>query len=227
MACLPIRWRGGRERSECGWRWVRRPATCWASSRARARSWSESAWRWALLQRSARHVQSPACSTGSAPSIRSRSSQRSERWHWSVRSRRCCRRGGHCESIRSSRSKRSEKMRRAILAAYSRGVALNIDELRERARRKLPTAVFDFIDGAAEDEVTLRRNREAYARYALVPRVGIDVSAIDIGVTVLGQRLSLPLLLAPTGLCGMATSRGEIPAARAATEAGSFCTLSR
>jgi len=105
-------------------------------------------------------------------------------------------------------------------------VALNIDELRERARRKLPTAVFDFIDGAAEDEVTLRRNREAFGRYALVPRVGIDVSAIDVAVTMLGQPLSVPLLLAPTGLCGMATSRGEIPAARAATEAGILCAVS-
>jgi L-lactate dehydrogenase (cytochrome) len=105
-------------------------------------------------------------------------------------------------------------------------VALNIDELREQARRRLPRAVFDFIDGAAEDEVTLRRNREAFGRHALVPRVGIDVSAIELGTTVLGQRLSTPLLLAPTGLCGMATSRGEIPAARAANEAGILCTVS-
>ena len=56
--------------------------------------------------------------------------------------------------------------------------------------------------------------------------MGIDVSAIDLGAAVLGQRLSVPLLLAPTGLCGMATSRGEIPAARAATEAGILCTVS-
>ncbi len=99
-------------------------------------------------------------------------------------------------------------------------MALNIDELRQRARRKLPRAVFDFIDGAAEDEVTLRRNREAFGRHALVPRVGIDVSSVELATTVLGQRLASPLVLAPTGLCGMATSRGEIPAARAATGAG-------
>src|SRR5207237_7815079 len=68
--------------------------------------------------------------------------------------------------------------------------------------------------------------REAFARYALVPRVGIDVSAIELATTVLGQRLSVPLLLAPAGLCGMATSRGEIPTARAATEAGILCTVS-
>lgn len=105
-------------------------------------------------------------------------------------------------------------------------MALNIDELREKARRRLPTAVFDFIDGAAEDEVTLRRNREAFGRYALVPRVGIDVSSVELSTTVLGQKLSVPLVLAPTGLCGMATSRGEIPTARAAVEAGIPCAVS-
>jgi isopentenyl diphosphate isomerase/L-lactate dehydrogenase-like FMN-dependent dehydrogenase len=99
-------------------------------------------------------------------------------------------------------------------------MALNIDELRLRARRRVPRAVFDFIDGAAEDEVTLRRNRAAFGRHALVPRVGIDVSSVDLATSVLGQRLAAPLVLAPTGLCGMAASRGEIPAARAAKEAG-------
>jgi len=105
-------------------------------------------------------------------------------------------------------------------------VALNIDELREKARRKLPTAVFDFIDGAAEDEVTLRRNREAFGRLALLPRVGIDVSSVDLSTTALGQQLAAPLVLAPTGLCGMATSRGEIPVARAAAEARISCCVS-
>ena len=99
-------------------------------------------------------------------------------------------------------------------------MALNIDELRLRARRRLPRAVFDFIDGAAEDEVTLRRNRAAFGRHALVPRVGIDVSSVDLATSVLGERLPAPLVLAPTGLCGMATSRGEIATARAATDAG-------
>ena len=105
-------------------------------------------------------------------------------------------------------------------------MALTIDDLRSAARRRLPRAVFDFIDGGAEDEVTLRRNRAAFERLALVPRVGVDVSAIDLEVTLLGQRLAAPLVLAPTGLCGMATSRGEIPAARAAGEAGVAFTVS-
>jgi L-lactate dehydrogenase (cytochrome) len=105
-------------------------------------------------------------------------------------------------------------------------MALNIEELRLRARRRVPRAVFDFIDGAAEDEVTLRRNRSAFARHALVPRVGVDVSSVDLAATVLGERLQAPLVLAPTGLCGMATSRGEIPTARAATDAGIRWTAS-
>ena len=105
-------------------------------------------------------------------------------------------------------------------------MALNIEELRARARRRLPRAVFDFIDGAAEDEVTLRHNREAFARWSLLPRVGVDVSEVDLATTVLGQRAAAPLVLAPTGLCGMATSRGEIPAARAAAGSGVIFTAS-
>ncbi len=105
-------------------------------------------------------------------------------------------------------------------------MALNIDELRSAARRRLPRAVFDFIDGGAEDEVTLRRNREAFDRYALIPRVGVDVSSVGTETTLLGQRLAAPLVLAPTGLCGMATSRGEIHAARAAAQAAIVFTAS-
>jgi L-lactate dehydrogenase (cytochrome) len=98
-------------------------------------------------------------------------------------------------------------------------MVLTIDDLRRASRQRLPRAVFDFIDGAAEDEVTLRRNRQAFERLALVPRVLVDVSHVDLATTVLGERIAAPLILAPTGLCGMATSRGEIPAARAAVEA--------
>src|SRR2546429_300528 len=105
-------------------------------------------------------------------------------------------------------------------------MVLTIEDLRRQSRRRLPRAVFDFIDGAAEDELTLRRNREAFERAALVPRVLVDVHEVDLATTVLGQRLAAPLLLAPTGLCGMATSCGEIPAARAAVAAGVAFTAS-
>jgi L-lactate dehydrogenase (cytochrome) len=103
---------------------------------------------------------------------------------------------------------------------------LTIEDLRRASRRRLPKAVFDFIDGGAEDEVALRRNREAFGRVAVVPRALVDVREIDLATTVLGQRVAAPILLAPTGLCGMATSRGEIPVAAAAVEAGLVFTVS-
>jgi L-lactate dehydrogenase (cytochrome) len=103
---------------------------------------------------------------------------------------------------------------------------INIDDLRRRARRRLPRAVFDFIDGGAEDEYTLHRNHAAFARLTFRPRVLVDTGRRDQSTTVLGQRLSSPLILAPTGLCGMAAPRGEVLAARAATRTGTIFTLS-
>jgi len=103
---------------------------------------------------------------------------------------------------------------------------ITIEDLRKRARRRLPRAVFDYIDGAAEDELTARRNREYFQRLLFDPRALVDVSRIDQSTTIFGQRLETPLILAPTGLCGMATNRGEVLAARAAIRTGSAFTLS-
>jgi L-lactate dehydrogenase (cytochrome) len=98
--------------------------------------------------------------------------------------------------------------------------------LREGARRRLPRAVFDFIDGAAEDEVTLRRNERAFDDWGLVPRVLVDVGVVDVSITLLGRKLGSPVILAPTGLCGMAAPRGELVVARAAARAGTPFTVS-
>src|SRR6476469_1346518 len=103
---------------------------------------------------------------------------------------------------------------------------VNIEDLRKSARRRLPQAVFDYIDGAAEDEVTARRNRDQFQRLMFDARVLVDVGTIDQSVTIFGQRLETPLIMAPTGLCGMATNRGELLAARAAAQTGSIFTLS-
>jgi L-lactate dehydrogenase (cytochrome) len=103
---------------------------------------------------------------------------------------------------------------------------LNIDDLRAEARRRLPRAVFDYIDGAAEDETTLGRNEQAFGSWTFAPRVLVDVGTVDQSVTVLGRRHDTPLILAPTGLCGMAAPRGEILVARAAGRAGVTFTLS-
>jgi isopentenyl diphosphate isomerase/L-lactate dehydrogenase-like FMN-dependent dehydrogenase len=103
---------------------------------------------------------------------------------------------------------------------------VNVDDLRRRARWRLPRAVFDFIDGGAEDEITLRRNVSALQSITFRPRVLVDAGQLDQSTTVLGQRLATPLILAPTGLCGMAAPKGEILAARAATRTGTVFTLS-
>jgi L-lactate dehydrogenase (cytochrome) len=103
---------------------------------------------------------------------------------------------------------------------------VNVEDLRRRARRNLPRAVFDFIDGGAEDEQSLRLNRSAFERITFRPRVFVDVSHIDQRTRVFGQPLDSPIILAPTGLCGMAAARGEILAARAAGRTGVIFTLS-
>lgn len=103
-------------------------------------------------------------------------------------------------------------------------VIANIEDMRRQARRRLPRALFDFIDGGAQDEVTLRRNRDDFARFTLVPRVLTDVSERSQSVTVLGQTYASPLILAPTGLPGVLWPNGAIEAARAADAAGvGFC----
>src|SRR5689334_11820154 len=97
---------------------------------------------------------------------------------------------------------------------------VNIDDFRELARRRLPRALFDYIDGGAGDEETLRANQADFARITFRPRVLVDVSRREQSTTVLGQPVSSPLILAPTGFTGMFWPRGEIAAARAAASAG-------
>ena len=96
----------------------------------------------------------------------------------------------------------------------------SIEDLRQRARRRLPQAVFDFIDGGAHDERSLRANREDFDRLCLLPRVLTDVSKRDPSTTLLGEPIALPLVVAPTGLAGLLSRKGEVAAARAAEEAG-------
>jgi L-lactate dehydrogenase (cytochrome) len=103
---------------------------------------------------------------------------------------------------------------------------VNIEDLRLAARRRLPRAIFDFIDGAAEDEATRRFNRQDFQRLSLRPRMLVDVSQRDQSTTVFGQRLETPVIVAPTGSISLAWPRGEILAARAAHEQGTIYTLS-
>ncbi|MGD8476231.1 MAG: alpha-hydroxy acid oxidase [Burkholderiales bacterium] len=97
--------------------------------------------------------------------------------------------------------------------------AINIDELRTLAWRRLPRSVFEFIDGGAQDEITLRANREDFAALRLIPRVLTDIDRRDQSVELFGQRYTSPLILAPVGLAGLLSRTGEIKAVRAAHRA--------
>jgi L-lactate dehydrogenase (cytochrome) len=101
---------------------------------------------------------------------------------------------------------------------------VNIHDLRRAARRRLPRFLFDYVDGAAYDEKTMRWNEEAYDRVRFRHRVLNDMSERRLGTSVLGAEQALPLVLAPTGFAGLLWPRGEIAAARAAEAAGiPFC----
>jgi L-lactate dehydrogenase (cytochrome) len=106
------------------------------------------------------------------------------------------------------------------------GRALTIEDLRRLARRRLPRAVFDFVEGGAGDERTMARNRAAFERLLLRPRVLVDVSKREQATVVLGERVATPVLVSPTGMAGLCWPRGEVAAARAAHEAGTIYTLS-
>ena len=102
----------------------------------------------------------------------------------------------------------------------------NIADLRELARRRVPAPMFHYIDGAAGDEWTLRESTAAFDRWMLMPRTLVDVSTIDTGVTVMGQRLALPFFCAPTGMSRLFQHEGELAVARAARAAGTMYSLS-
>ena len=103
----------------------------------------------------------------------------------------------------------------------------NIADLRQLAWQRLPRALFDYIDGGAQDEVTLRANQADFNNFTLVQRVLRDVTTRDQSVTVLGQKYDLPLILSPTGMTGIFWPNGALEAARAASDAGAgFCLSS-
>jgi L-lactate dehydrogenase (cytochrome) len=97
-------------------------------------------------------------------------------------------------------------------------------DFRRIARRRVPTMVFDFVDGGADGELTLDANRRAFEQIVFEPRWMSDVSKIDLTTTVLGEQLSMPYLLAPAGLASVVHKDGELAVARAAAKANTiFC----
>ena len=103
--------------------------------------------------------------------------------------------------------------------------AVNIEDLRLLAKRRLPRAIFDFFDGGAEDEVTLRENRAAFERVRLLPKVLVNVAEVSTRVSIFGKESKLPLAIAPTGGISAGRHGAELILARAAKAFGVPFTL--
>lgn len=104
--------------------------------------------------------------------------------------------------------------------------AFTIRDLKEIARSKVPSVMFDYMQGGAEDELTLKWNREAFSKYEFVPRVLRDVSKIDLSTTVQGVDLKIPVISAPTGMSRMFHHLGERAVVKASHKAGAAYSLS-
>lgn len=105
-------------------------------------------------------------------------------------------------------------------------VPIHVDEYEEHARQTLPTMVYDYYAGGAEDEETLRDNRAAWRRLNLLPRVLVDVSQVDTATTILGTPLKFPILLAPCAFHKLAHPDGELAVVRACANAGTVPVIS-
>src|ERR1700744_2449989 len=103
---------------------------------------------------------------------------------------------------------------------------VNISDLRRLARARLPDAVFDYLDGAADDEVTLEDSTRCFREVLFKPAFAVATPAVDLSVTVLGQRLELPFILAPIGYSRLMHPRGELAGSRAAGRNGTAYILS-
>jgi isopentenyl diphosphate isomerase/L-lactate dehydrogenase-like FMN-dependent dehydrogenase len=126
--------------------------------------------------------------------------------------------------VRRSAGKHSEMT--ASLRAVASPRVVNIEDLRSLARRRVPKIVFDYIDGGADGEFTLRDNRRAFDALTFRPRQAIAISNSDLRTRCLGIDLSMPVLLAPVGYCRILHPGGEVAAARAAGKAGTAYILS-
>ena len=104
--------------------------------------------------------------------------------------------------------------------------AINIDDLRTLAKRRMPKALFDFVDGGAEDEVSLRDNRSQFDRWRLIAGHPVSVTTRDLSVEIFGERIAAPFIISPTGLAALTRGRAEVALARGAQKVGIPMTLS-
>jgi L-lactate dehydrogenase (cytochrome) len=102
----------------------------------------------------------------------------------------------------------------------------NVEDFRRLARRRLPGPIFHYIDGAADDELTCRRNTEAFGQCDLVPNVLAGVETVDMTATIMGKTIAMPLMLSPTALQRLFHWQGERAVARAAEKAGTWFGIS-
>jgi len=102
----------------------------------------------------------------------------------------------------------------------------NFDDYRKLAKKKLPSPIFHYIDGGADDEVTLKRNTESFNSCDLVPNVLSDVSSVDLSTTVLGQKIDFPLFLSATAMHRLYHHHGERATAKAAEKMGTMFGIS-
>jgi (S)-mandelate dehydrogenase len=117
-------------------------------------------------------------------------------------------------------------MKRAYYGGNDFRRAIGIEELRHVARRAVPNFTFEYVEGGAEDEVALKRNRDVFERIAWLPRTLAGVGTPDLSTEILGDACHLPLVIAPTGFNGMLWPQGDLALAKAAAEAGIPFTLS-
>ena len=103
---------------------------------------------------------------------------------------------------------------------------LNIRDLRALARKNLPDAMFHYMDGAADDEITLARNTQAFNNYELMPNYLVDVEEVKLKTKILGQKLDLPFFLSPTGMNRLFHHEKELAVARVADSFGTLYSLS-
>ncbi|XP_065617611.1 peroxisomal (S)-2-hydroxyacid oxidase GLO4-like isoform X2 [Quercus suber] len=106
------------------------------------------------------------------------------------------------------------------------GEPVNVNEFQELARQALPKMYYDFFSGGAEDQYTLKENVEAFRRITFRPRILVDVSRINLSTTVLGYKISAPIMVAPSAMHKLAHPEGEIATARAAAASNTIMVLS-
>ena len=117
-------------------------------------------------------------------------------------------------------------MKRQFYRGWDFRKARNIEELRQLAERRTPNFCFEYVEGGADDEITLRRNREVFNNLALLPKTLVDVSRRSQAVDLFGRPSASPFAIGPTGFNGMLTHQGDLKLAKAAAKAGIPFTLS-